>query len=283
MTASATAPGHPGRLKRIVIDLMIALAVIWAIGPILLVLMVSVKPTQDIISTPPIWIFHPTFVHYHNVVGLKSFPFRMYLTNSIEVSIFGTILTLAISFTTAYSLARYRTGGKNLDFWILSARMVPPAVLIIPIYVLFNRIHLYDTVWCLILIYLTFNVPLAVWVLRSFIRDVPFELEESATVDGASVWRILLRIVLPLVAPGIAAVAVLTFMASWNEFFFALILTAVHGVTLTVGTATFVQAYQVLWGEIAAASTIGMLPPLILSFFAQGYLVRGLSLGAVKG
>jgi multiple sugar transport system permease protein len=265
------------------IYVILLVAVIIALFPILIMILDSIKPTASITATPPVWLFTPTWEHYQNVLQIPSFPFMNYLLNSVIIAVVSTVFTLAISFLAAYSMARYDTGGRNFDFWVLSLRMLPPAALIIPMYVFFNTFQLIDSVWALIIIYMTFNIPLSIWVLRSFIREIPIEIEESAQIDGAPLWQLLLRIVLPLVAPGLAAVAVLSFIACWNEFFFALIFTQSSAVTLTKGTAEFVGAYQTQWGEIAAATTIGMIPPLLLGFSVQRYLVRGLSLGAVKG
>jgi multiple sugar transport system permease protein len=251
--------------------------------PIVIMLLDAIKPTPMITQTPPVWRFPPTLEHFHNVLDIPSYPFGSYFRNSVVVAVVSTGITLIAGFLAAYSMARYDTGGRNFDFWILSTRMLPPAVLLVPMYVFFNHFHLIDTVWALIIVYMTVNVPLCAWVLRSFIREIPLELEESAQIDGAHLWQVLLRIVLPLAAPGLAAVAVLSFIACWNEFFFALIFTQANAVTLTKGTAAFVGAYETQWGEIAAATGIGMIPPLMLGFAVQRYLVRGLSLGAIKG
>lgn len=165
---------------------------------------------------------------------------------------------------------------------ILSFRIIPPVVFALPMFILMVSYHLYDTPLALILAYLTFNLPLTIWVLRSFIRDIPVEIDEAAMVDGASVWRILIRIITPLLGPGISSVALLNIFFSWNEFLFALMLTSSRAVTMTLGTAKFITGYSILWGPISAASVIGMLPMVILGFFFQKRLVRGLTLGALK-
>ena len=283
----ASSQGGPSALRRglstTLIYIVLLVAVVIAVFPILVMILDSIKPSPLITATPPVWSFSPTWEHYSNVLQIPSYPFTTYLWNSIIVAVVSTAVTLLISFLAAYSMARYDTGGRNFDFWVLSLRMLPPAALLIPMYVFFNSFQLIDSVWALIIIYMTFNIPLCIWVLRSFIREIPYELEESARIDGTSLLQLLVQIVFPLVAPGLAAVAVLSFIACWNEFFFALIFTQSAAVTLTKGTAEFVGAYETQWGEIAAATTIGMLPPLILGLAVQKYLVRGLSLGAVKG
>jgi len=278
---SSRALGRGGATALVYATLVIA--IIGFLFPIVVMLLDAIKPTPLITQTPPVWRFVPTFEHLHNVLEIPSYPFGSYFRNSVVVAAVSTGITLVASFLAAYSMARHDTGGRNFDFWILSTRMLPPAVLLVPMYVFFNTFHLIDTVWALIIVYMTVNIPLCTWVLRSFIRDIPFELEESAQMDGAHLQHILLRVILPLTAPGLAAVAVLCFIACWNEFFFALIFTQANAVTLTKGTAAFVGAYETEWGEIAAATGIGMIPPLILGFVVQRYLVRGLSLGAIKG
>ena len=283
-TASAPRPRLIGpRLGLVSTYLVLLVAIVFTVFPIVVMLLDAIKPTPLITQTPPVWTFPPTPEHFHNVLQIQSYPFGAYFRNSVVVASVSTAVTLLASFLAAYSMARYDTGGRNFDFWILGTRMLPPAALLIPMYVLFNTFHLIDTVWALIIVYMTVNIPLCVWVLRSFIREIPFELEESAQIDGAHVWQILLRIIFPLTAPGLAAVAVLSFIACWNEFFFALIFTQINAVTLTKGTAAFVGAYETQWGEIAAATGIGMIPPMLLGFAVQRYLVRGLSLGAIKG
>jgi multiple sugar transport system permease protein len=283
-TAPAPRPRRRGpRLGLAVTYLVLLVAIVFTLFPIVVMLLDAIKPTPLITQTPPVWSFTPTLEHFHNVLQIPSYPFGTYFRNSVVIASVSTAITLLASFLAAYSMARYDTGGRNFDFWILGTRMLPPAALLIPMYVFFNTFHLIDTVWALIIVYMTVNIPLCVWVLRSFIREIPFELEESAQIDGGHVWQILLRIIFPLTAPGLAAVAVLSFIACWNEFFFALIFTQINAVTLTKGTAAFVGAYETQWGEIAAATGIGMIPPMLLGFAVQRYLVRGLSLGAIKG
>jgi multiple sugar transport system permease protein len=283
-TATAPRPRLIGpRLGLAMTYLVLLVAIVFTVFPLVVMLLDAIKPTPLITQTPPVWTFSPTAEHFHNVLQIPSYPFGAYFRNSVVVASVSTAVTLLASFLAAYSMARHDTGGRNFDFWILGTRMLPPAALLIPMYVLFNTFHLIDTVWALIIVYMTVNIPLCVWVLRSFIREIPFELEESAQIDGAHVWQILLRIIFPLTAPGLAAVAVLSFIACWNEFFFALIFTQSNAVTLTKGTAAFVGAYETQWGEIAAATGIGMIPPMLLGFAVQRYLVRGLSLGAIKG
>ncbi|MDQ3248304.1 MAG: carbohydrate ABC transporter permease, partial [Chloroflexota bacterium] len=180
-----------------------------------------------------------------------------------------------------YSLARFNTGGQNFAFWILSQRFLPPIAVIFPIFLLFRTVRLIDTYTGLILLYATFNLPFAVWMMRSYFHEVPIEIEESALVDGASRWRVLWSMTLPLSIPGLIATAVFTFIFSWNEFLFALVLTRTNVTTLPVAMTAFFGPEAAFWGQAGAMALIATLPVVILMLLTQRYLVRGLTLGAV--
>lgn len=250
--------------------------------PIIFMFITSFKEDNLIMLTRPVWIFRPVLEHYRALFTNPIFPFNRFILNSVLAAGGGTALALAISLPAAYSIARFRTGGKSFAFTVLSLRMAPPIVFAIPMYVLMRYYGLIDSVMALIIVYLTFNIPLSVWVLRSFIEDLPAELEETAMVDGCTRWGALFRITVPLLRPGIGAVIILNFIFSWNEFLFAFFLTFDKAVTAPVGTAKFVTGYIILWGNIAAASVIAILPALILGLVMQRQLVRGLTLGAIK-
>ena len=182
----------------------------------------------------------------------------------------------------AYVLARYRfRGNADLGFWILSTRMTPPVAMLIPFFVLYVRTGLVDTYAGLIVAHLALNISVIVWLMRSFFEDLPPELEEAAFVDGASWFGAFRRVCLPVAAPGIAAVAILSFLFSWNEFLFALVLTEQIR-TVPVGLYQFVGYQQIRWGELSAAAVLMLAPVLAFVFLFQKRLVRGLTLGAVK-
>src|SRR5438477_2009802 len=163
---SESGPATPRRwIGTTLVYVILLVAMVIAVFPILVMLLDSIKATPLITATPPVWIFTPTWEHYHNVLQIPSFPFTRYFLNSVIVAVVSTIVTLPIGFLAAYSMARYDTGGRNFDFWVLSLRMLPPAALLIPMYVFFNTFHLIDSVWALIIIYMTFNIPLCIWVL----------------------------------------------------------------------------------------------------------------------
>jgi len=251
--------------------------------PIVWLIMTSFKMRPDIISDHPVWIFRPTLEHYIRVLARKEvFPVDLYFSNSLIVTISTTLLAILITFPAAYSIARFNTGGRNLSFWILSIRMLPPVVFLIPIGMLFMSYHLLDTKFGLIIVYLTFNIPFATWTLKSFIEEIPREIEESALIDGAGRLGVIIRVTFPLCAPGLVAVSLICFIFSWNEFLYALVLTSLRAVTMTVGTARFLTGYAIWWGDISAAATVAMIPVIILGFLSQKYLVRGLTLGAIK-
>jgi ABC-type glycerol-3-phosphate transport system permease component len=250
--------------------------------PILFTILNSLKTNQQILTQPPVWIFKPILEHYERIFSDANFPVWFYLKNSMSVSVIGTILTILIAFPAAYTMARNNTGGERYEFWLLSTRMLPGAVFIIPTYVLFSSLGLVDSIFGLILIYLSFNLPLAIWIIRGFIREIPLEIDEAAGLDGASTLQVMRRIIFPMTAPGLIAVAVLTFAASWNEYFFSLVFTDLNATTFTVAGQRFMTGHAIMWGEISAAVTVAIIPVIMVAFIFQRFMVKGLSMGAVK-
>ena len=224
-----------------------------------------------------------TLEHYYNVLFMPGYAFTKAFTNSLIASIVSTILTVVISFPAAYSIARFKTGGGTLSSSILLIRLLPPMVFAIPISVLFQVANMRDTLLALILVYTAFNAPLDIFVLKSFIEEIPIELEEAAIVDGCSRLQLMRHVTLPVSSPGIIATAILTFIACWSEYPFALLLTIRHAVTINVVAAQFVTQAVVKYGEIASAVVIGMIPTILFVMLVQKHLVKGLTLGAVKG
>jgi len=216
------------------------------------------------------------FQHVIETGGLKA------LGNSFIISTSATVLALLIGSLAAYGLARYKVGGNNLPFYILSQRFIPPVAVIFPFLLVFKALRWMDTYQALILIYMTFNLPYAVWMMRGFFLEIPTEIEESALVDGCSPLGAFWRIALPLASPGLIATGVFCFIFSWTEFFFAVSLTRLAARPLSVFLANYFGKFTVFWGEIGATSILAMLPLFLLSLFVQRYLVRGLTLGAIK-
>lgn len=249
--------------------------------PFLWLMQMSFKPSQDIFAFPPKFLFTPTLEHY---LGLWGARFQNSLANSTLASVTSTVLAIVIGVPAAYSLSRGRFGSeRHIALWVLATRMAPPIAFTIPFFLAYRFVGLIDTVVGLIIIYLTFNLSLVIWMMRTFFDGVPRALEEAAWIDGASVWGTFLRITLPLSAPGLAATAIFCFLFSWNDFFYALILTRTHAMTAPVAVVNFMQYEGWEWGKIAAGGTMVMLPVVIFSLIVRNYLVRGLTAGAVKG
>lgn len=263
-----------------------ALALIIALAPIYWLITISLKSELDQFAQPPLWVgFTPTLRHYADAFGRGAF--LRYLLNSAIVATFSVLFALALGVPAAYGLARLRWPdgwSRGISFWILSTRMLPPIVTIVPLFLLLRQVHLLNSLVGLVLIYTAFNLPFVVWMMRGFFDEVPRELEEAAMLDGESRAGALVHIVLPLVRPGLAATAVFCLIVAWNEFLFALILSQTESATtLPVGIASRVTQYEIQWGAMSAGGVVAMLPVLIFAGAAQRYLVRGLSLGAVKG
>lgn len=261
----------------------IAIVIIFLV-PIIGTLATSLKTTRDINSRPPTWIFTPTPIHYEAVLNQQQqgFNFSAFFGNSLIISLVSSAFVVLINLPAAYAIVRYGAGGRFLFSFVVSLRLLPPIVFVIPMFILFQATKLWDTLQGLVLINTLFNTPLALLLFVGFVQDLPREVEESAMLDGANAWQILRRIVLPLLLPGLAVVLVMSFIWSWNEFLFSLILTLNRATTVTVGASFFVTAWGVRWGEISAAITMSLLPTLIFTFFIQRYLVSGLTLGALK-
>jgi len=269
-------------VRRLVLGALIALVVATSLFPYLWMLVSSVKPENIMYATPPVWIFRPTADHYWNAFVTKGF-WRNFL-NSVIVSVSTTALVVLIGTPAAYSFARFRIRrSDDLFMYILSTRMAPSISLAIPFYLVFASLDLLNTYTGLVFAHLTFNLSFYIWVLRGFFRDVPVELEESSMVDGHTRWQAFTRVTLPLARSGIIAAAIFCFIFSWNEFLFALILGAGDVRTLPIVIPSLMNQRGVEWGEIAAIASVVILPILLLVFAVQKHIVRGLTMGAVKG
>ncbi|MBD3309395.1 ABC transporter permease subunit [candidate division KSB3 bacterium] len=274
-------PAGQSTLKRVLLILIAVIVFGIILFPPLMLFLTSIKTELDALSFPPKWIFTPTAKNYSEI--LKTSPLVGYGLNSLIVASVNTFACLVIGSLAAYGLARFRfRGSEDLAFWFLSVRMMPPVAAIIPIYVLMKNLRLLDTVWCLIIVYLTFNLPFVIWMLKGFFEEVPLEIQESALIDGCSEFGVFYRICLPLIAPGLAATAILAFIFAWNEFLFALILTGTRAVTLPVGIIGFMKETGINWGYMTAGGILALIPVILFTIFAQRHLVKGLTLGALK-
>lgn len=246
--------------------------------PFLWLLQMSFRPNDDIFGYD--LLFSPTLEHYSSL-WRGNFPGSFW--NSVLASSISTGLALLIGVPAAYSLSRWRFRGRHqVALWILATRMAPPIAFTIPFFLAYRWIGLVDTVTGLVLIYLTFNLALVIWMMQTFFDSVPQQLEEAAWIDGCSVWGAFARITLPLATPGLAATAVICFILSWNDFFFALILTRTNAMTAPVAIVNFMQYEGWEWGKIAAGGTLVMLPVIVFTLLVRNYLVRGLTAGGLK-
>ncbi len=245
-------------------------------------LLTSFKPDVDLLRLPPLLPSRLTLVHYGAVLQQSAIPRA--LVNSLGIAALTTLAALALSIPGGYALARLPVPGKGpLLLAIVASTAFPQIATVSPLYLLLRALGLRDTWWALVLAHSSFALPLMLWLLAGFIREIPVEIEEAAVIDGAGRFQLLRRITLPLAAPGVASAGLLTFLASWNEFLFAYTFTATEASrTAPVALALFPGVYEVPWGDIAAASTLASLPPILIVVGLQRYLVRGLLAGAVR-
>jgi multiple sugar transport system permease protein len=252
-----------------------------AMAPFLWLLQMSFKTNAQIFTFPPELFFAPTLENY---AALWETDFRRSFINSLVVSTAATVLPMLLGVPAAYALSRWQArAAGSISLWILASRMAPPIAFTIPYFLAYRHLGLIDTWAGLVLIYLTFNLSLVIWMMRPFFDQLPQALEEAAWIDGATTAQGFFRIVLPLAAPGLAATAILCFLFAWNDFFFALILTRTEAMTAPVAVVNFMNYEGWEWGRIAAGGTMVMLPVLVFSLLVRKYLVHGLTGGAVKG
>ncbi len=264
----------------------IMLVILFTLFPVYWIGVNSFKLDLDIFAVPPVWFdFPPTLKHYR--AAFVERPFLIFALNSAIIAVCTTAISLLFGTMAGYALARFKYPGRwkyHISFWILSTRMMPPIVTIIPLFIFFNIFGLLNTKLAVVIAYTAFNLPFATWMMKSYFQDLPVELEEAAIVDGDTKWGAFLRVALPLARPGLAATAIFSLILAWNEFLLALILTQTEqSVTLPIGISGRVTQYTTYWGEISAAGFLASLPIVIFAFVVQRHLVRGLSFGAVKG
>ncbi|MCZ4276216.1 carbohydrate ABC transporter permease [Rhodococcus sp. BGS-1C] len=257
----------------------------WILGlgfffPVLWMVLTGFKQEADAYSDPPKLLFTPTLDQYRAVL---SSGIGTALMNSAFATIVSTILVLLLGIPAAFALSlRPVKKTKDVLFFFISTKMLPVVAVIVPLYVIVGDIGLLDNIWALIVLYTAMNLPIAVWMMRSFFLEVPSELLEAASMDGASLWTSVREVILPLVSPGIAATALICTIFSWNEFFFAVNLTAVQAQTIPVALVGFITGEGLYWARLSAAATLAALPVVLAGWIAQNKLVRGLSFGAIK-
>ena len=281
-TATAAAVAGPRRWSGSLLTVLT-----WVVGivfffPVLWMVLTAFKQEADAYTDPPSLIFTPTLDQFRALFepGANAWP---YVLNSLFATTVSTLLVLALAVPAAYALA-IRPVKKTQDvlFFFISTKMLPVVAVIVPIYVIAGRIGALDNVWTLVVLYTAMNLPIAVWMMRSFLQEIPGEVLEAASVDGASLRQTLLRVILPMVAPGLAATALICVIFSWNEFFFAVNLTASQAATVPLFLVGFMTSEGLYWAQLSAAATLASLPVVIAGWVAQKQLVRGLSMGAIK-
>jgi multiple sugar transport system permease protein len=254
----------------------------WALGPIAWMLLTSVKPDNIVAAMPPVWVFTPTVENYLTLFGTEEF--RRYTLNTLIVASATSVLATTFGFLSAYSFTRFRYRGSTfLPLFYLVVRMIPRISLVLPFYVILSQVQLLNTKTALILSYTTFALPFGIWMMIGFLKELPIDLEEAAAVDGCNRWQILTKVVIPLAAPGIATTAIFAFLLGWNEFLFSLILSGPESRTLPVMVAGFETDRGIRWGQLSSASVAIMLPVVAVALLLQRHIVKGLTLGAVKG
>jgi multiple sugar transport system permease protein len=254
-----------------------------ALGPIVLMLLTSLKLKVDIFNDVSTFIFMPTLKNYSSVLHDPSL--MRYLGNSLYVGLISTAFTLVMGCMAAYALVRFRFMGRDaVSLNTLLMRMIPPAVLTVPVFAIWNfQYHLGNNLHGLILVYVAINLPFVIWILQSFIQQVPIQLEEAARVDGANPFQVFFLIVLPVIKPGLAAAAIFTFRIAWNEFILALVLTNRATRTTPVHISLFLTEHNIDWGQIMAMGMLIAIPPIIFTFVASKQIITGMTAGAVKG
>jgi len=273
------------RLGTVLKYAVLLLALFLVLFPIYWLLNTSFKVRDEIFyTTPTFFPTTPTLDNYIHLFATRNVG--QFMLNSLVVVSLAVLISMGIGTLAAYSLARFRFAfgiERHLDFWILTTRMIPAIVIVVPIYLMVRDLGLLNTYFGLALVYAAFNTPFVIWMMRSFFAEIPVDLEEAAMVDGDNRLTAFWRIVLPLAAPGLAATAIFAVIATYNEFLFALILTSTaDAMTLPVGTSTLAGRIQASWGEMTAIAAISIMPILIFALAVQRHLVRGLTMGAVK-
>ncbi len=270
------------KFAKIIPITLITIFLIWTLLPIFLMFSQSVKPTLLMFSDPPTFFFKPTFQHFVKVFLKSNLASSMF--NSIFIAVCATLLCLSMGTACAYSLSRISLPGQRFfGLMTLFARMVPVSALMMPLYMMMQKLGLGNTHMAVILAHTLLNLPLCIWLVRGFFLDIPITLEEAARVDGCTRLRTFISICVPLAMPGIITSAIMVMLSSWNEFMFSLILSGKNARTMPVAISSFVGSVSIDWGGSSAAAVLACIPILIVSFFIQKNLVRGLTAGAVKG
>ncbi|HWJ02787.1 MAG TPA: carbohydrate ABC transporter permease [Verrucomicrobiae bacterium] len=259
--------------------LLLAAVVVAFLFPFFWMILASFKTQQQILSTQNVLIFKPTLQNYLDV--FKQYSFLKFIINSFIIAVGSTVLSLVVGLPAAYSIARYNQ--NKLGVTILVARIVPGITFLIPWFIIFSKLSMVDSYTSMILSHMLVGLPFIVWIMVSYFENIPIELEESARVDGCTIQEAFWRIVLPISGPGIITASIFSFVFSWNNFMFSLVLSGEKTKTLPIAVFSFLSYSEINWGGLMAAAVVITLPVLILALFAQKYIISGLTAGAVKG
>jgi multiple sugar transport system permease protein len=260
---------------------LLGIVLLWTLVPIVWMVLSSFKSPDGLLSTTPLVFFDPTLEHYEQLFasGLGG-----YIQNSLLAAGISTVIAVVLGCLAGYGLSRSRFRGKDhVAFWIISTRMAPIAAVILPLFILFRYANLLDTTLGLIIAYLTFNLPFAIWIMNAFFADLPPSLEEAAMVDGTTRFGAFLRIALPLTAPGIVTTAILCLVFSWNDYAFAVTFAGPDSQTLPIAASQLITQTGINWGQLMAIGTIVVLPMVVAGLAVRRWLMKGLTLGAVTG
>ena len=278
----STLPFHRRKDVRLGLRYVLALLLVAVIVfPVYWLFIISFKTPDEIFAFPPVW--YPESIQFANYKVLFKDGDAATVGNSLILATVSTFFAMILGTIAAYSLVRFKTGGENLAVWIISQRMMPPVAIVFPVFLLYVWLGWVDSYTGLIVLYTAFSLPYVIWMMRGYIEDIPLELEESALVDGCTRWEVLWKVVLPMARSGLFATAVFTFIFAWNDFLFALVLTRTEVTTYTVQVTHYFGGQSNFWAKIAAMSVLGTIPVFITVAIMQRFLVRGISMGAVKG
>ena len=280
------------RLRSLAGDGVLIIYFVWVLFPILWMVLTSFKRTEDLYTTR--FIFQPTLDSYKTILNLQTefvqgtgafrTDFPRFFMNSVVLSVGAVALSLLVGVPAAYALARFRFKGKeSLAFTFLSFRFAPEFAVIIPLSIIYKKLGLYNTYFGIIWVFQLITLPLLIWVLRGYFEEISPEIEQAAQTDGYSWWQVFMRILLPLVRPGLAASALLAFVFAWNNFVFPMVLGGSEVQTVTVSALSFLSSAQAYYNRMAAACVLASIPEIVMALSIQRYLIRGLSFGAVKG
>jgi multiple sugar transport system permease protein len=276
-------PARGGAGSRIGIPVVLGVIVLWTVVPLAWMVLSSIKPPEDLTASSPVLGFTPTLEHYKALFsgGNNIGP---YIRNSLIAAGASTVIAVVLGCLAGYGLARSRFRGKDhVAFWIISQRMAPIAAVILPLFVIFRFTGLLGSTLGLIVAYLTFNLPFAIWIMNAFFSELSPSLEEAALMDGATRWSAFKDVALPLVLPGIATTAILCLVFSWNDYAFAVTFSGPDSQTLPIAASQLVTQTSIDWGQLTAIGTIVVAPMILVGLIVRKWLVTGLTLGAVTG